>query len=500
MAKKRNKNKRTLGPIIIMIIISLVIMILSFILNKLGIQTSVTEPGTFETTIITVKNIFSREGIQYIFGNAMKNFQMLEPLVTIIISLIAISVLEISGLLKHVFSCFKNTKTIIITGIVLLVSILSTVIGDYGYAILFPLVAAMYKTINRDPKLGIMTVFIGITVGYGAGIIYTYQDIVLGNITELSAIDIISTYTFNAWASLFISVASSIILTVVGAVLVEKYLSKKSRRYEDNEIITSNQALKATLLTFLVLFLISIYAIIPNLPFSGWLLDVRGSSYAEKLFGANAPFREGFLVIFTVVSLICGYVYGKVSRNIKNVREYNNAISGAFKNTGFIFAGLFFASIMLSILEWSNIGTLLSLKLINLVGNNQMTGVFLILLMFLICVIITMLNPTTIANWNLASPIFVPLMMRANISPEFTQMIFKAADSVGKSLTPFYIYLIVMLGFLYKYDKDNEELELFGTMRKIMPILIRLAFIWLIIILGWYLLGFRIGINSSITL
>jgi aminobenzoyl-glutamate transport protein len=111
-----------------------------------------------------------------------------------------------------------------------------------------------------------------------------------------------------------------------------------------------------------------------------------------------------------------------------------------------------------------------------------------------------MLNPSTLANWNLASPIFVPLMMRANISPEFTQMIFKAADSVGKSFTPFYIFMIIMLGFLYKYDNENEELELFGTMRKMMPIILRLAIIWLIIILGWYLLGFRIGVGSNITL
>lgn len=499
MARK-HKNKRTLGPLIIMIIISLAIMILSFVLNKLGIQTSITEAGTFETTIVTIKNIFSRQGMQYIFGNCLRNFQMLEPLVTIIIALIAISVLEISGLLKHIFSGLRNTKLGVITGIVLFVSIVSTIIGDYSYAILFPLVAAMYKTINRDPKLGIMTVFIGITMGYGAGILYNYQDIVLGRITELSAIDVISTYIYNEWASLFISIASTVVLTVVGSILIEKYLSKKARRYEDNEIITSSHALKATGLTFLVLFVFVLYSVIPGLPLSGWLLDMNANTYAEKLFGPASPFKEGFLVVFAVISLICGYVYGKVSRNIKNVREYNSAISSAFQNTGFIFAGLFFASIMLSILEWTNISTVLSLKLINLVGNNQMTGVFLILLMFIICVIVTMLNPTAIANWNLASPIFVPLMMRANISPEFTQMIFKASDSVGKSLTPFYIFLFIMLGFLYKYDNDNEELELFGTMRKMMPILLRLAFIWLIIILGWYLLGFNIGIGSSITL
>jgi Putative p-aminobenzoyl-glutamate transporter len=500
MIRRRNKNRKTLGPIIIMIIISFVVTILSLILNKLGIQSSVTEAGTFETTIVTIKNIFSKEGIQYIFGDAVKNFRALEPLVMIVISLIAVLVLEASGLLKHIFGGLKNVRPSFITAIVLLISILSTIIGDYSYAILFPLIAVLYKIINRDPKLGIMTVFIGITAGYGAGIIYTYQDILLGGITELSAVDIINTYVFKGNSLMFISSVSAIALTIVGTILIEKNLAKKAKRYEEPELITSPQALKAAGATFLVLLVIAIYSVIPGMPLSGWLLDMSGNTYAEKLFNPASPFKDGFMVVFVVISLICGYVYGKVSRNIKNSREYNSAIAGAFQNTGFIFAGLFFASIMISILSWTNISTVLSLKLINLVGNNQMTGIFLILLMFIICIIVTMFNPSTVANWQLVSPVFVPLLMRANISPEFIQMIFKASDSIGKCLTPFNIFLIIMLGFLYKYDNENEELELFGTMKKLMPIFIGMTITWIIIILGWYLLGFNIGIGTSITL
>ena len=155
---------------------------------------------------------------------------------------------------------------------------------------------------------------------------------------------------------------------------------------------------------------------------------------------------------------------------------------------------------MLGILEWTNISTVLSLKIINLFNNVKMTGVFLIMLMFIVFVLVTMLNPTTISNWTLISPIFVPLAIRANISPAFAQMIFKAADSIGKCITPFYVYLIVMLGFLYKYDNDGEELELFGTMRKMLPAVLWMAMAWIIIIIGWNLLGLNIGINTYPTL
>ena len=500
MAIRRVRKKKTLGPIIIMIIISLVIMILSFVLSKIGLQAVLTEVGTSETTIVTVNNIFSREGIQYIFGNAVSNFRNIEPLIYIAISLIAVSILEASGLLKHLFGFFKGLKPNFVTFLVLFISIISTIALDYGYAVLMPLVAILYKTLNRDPKLGIMTVFIGITAGYGAGFLYNYQDIALGNLTEIASMGIISNYSFDRWSMSFITTISALILSIVGTVAVEKYLTKKVKKVEENELIVSTKALQATAIVFIILLLLSIYSIIPGLPFSGLLLDPEAGGYMDKLFGPSSPFKEGILVLFVVISLICGYVYGKISRNIKNSREYNSAISLAFKGTGFIFAGLFFASIMISILEWTNISTVLSLKLINLFSNVKMTGVFLITLMFILFTIITILNPSTVSNWTLISPTFVPLAIRANISPSFAQMIFKAADSIGKCLTPFYIYLIVMLGFLYKYDSDGEELELLGTMRKIMPVIIWMTITWLIIIIGWNLSGLSMGIETYTTL
>ncbi len=500
MAIRRVRNKKTLGPIVIMILISLGIMVASFLLNKLGLQAVLTEVGTSETTIVTVNNIFSKEGIQYIFGSAVSNFRTIEPLIYIAISLIAVSILEASGLLKHLFSYFKKLRPSFVTFLVFFISIISTVALDYGYAVLFPLTAVLYKNLNRDPKLGIMTVFIGITAGYGAGFLYNYQDIALGALTEASAVGIIGDFKFDRWSMAFITTAATVILSIVGTIAVEKFLAKKTKKLETDELIISTKALQTTGLVFLVLLALSIYAIIPSLPLSGFLLDPNDVGYMDKLFGPESPFKEGFLVLFVVISLICGYVYGKISRNIKNAREYNSSISVAFEGTGFIFAGLFFASIMLGILEWTNISTVLSLKIINIFNNLQMTGLFLIVLMFIVFTIITILNPTTIANWTLISPVFIPLGIRANISPSFTQMIFKASDSIGKCLTPFYVYLIVMLGFLYKYDTDGEELELFGTMRKILPVIIWMALAWIIIIVCWNLLGLSMGVGVYPTL
>ena len=89
--------------------------------------------------------------------------------------------------------------------------------------------------------------------------------------------------------------------------------------------------------------------------------------------------------------------------------------------------------------------------------------------------------------------------MRANIAPSFTQTIFLAADSVGKLFSPIYLWLIVAIGFMYKYEK-NTNLSIMGTMKKIMPVILILSLVWIVIIVGWYLIGLPIGINTNITL
>ena len=227
---KRNKNKMNFGPITIMIFIGIGIALLSFLLNKFGFQSYITDPETFETTIVTVKNIFSREGIRYIFGSSISNFRVLEPFAVIVVSLIAVTILEVSGLLSSLCKGIKNVRPATLTFFTLLVSVFSTIVGDYSYAILFPLVAMVYKNANRDPKVGIMTAFIGITMGYGAGFVYNYQDILLGNIAQETASDVLETYLFEPWSMIFIEVVSALVIESLGTNLIEKKFSKKYKR------------------------------------------------------------------------------------------------------------------------------------------------------------------------------------------------------------------------------------------------------------------------------
>lgn len=493
------RKKRSMGPVVEIILFSIVVALFCFIFSLIGTSGYITEGGTFETTLVVLNNFFSTAGIKHIVNNSLVNFQTLEPLVLVMLSLIAVSILEASGLLKQIFTPLKKIKPIYVTAIVMFVGIISTIIGDYSYGLLLPLAGILYKYIGRSSSLGVLTMFIAITIGYGTGIIYNYQMYELGDITELATQSIITGYNYELLSNIFLLVVSTLILTVAGTIVLEQFSKKYTRNEETDNLNISKKAARATLITFICLALLFIYCLIPGLPKSGLLLDKTQPTYIGKLFGGESPLNQGFMFLIIGILMVCGFVYGTVSRNIKNTEDYSKALTKTFEGTGYIFVLLFFMSILYEIIDCTNFSTVISTNIIDFIGTTNISGVLLVILVFLSIVLISIFIPGSVQKWNLIAPIYVPLLMRANIAPSFTQTIFLAADSVGKLFSPIYLWLIVAIGFMYKYEK-NTNLSIMGTMKKIMPVILILSLVWIVIIIGWYLIGLPIGINTSITL
>ncbi len=503
--RKQKKRNILLGPVItIMLLIGLIIIASAvFSLVELEGQKAEIINGTIETSLITIKNVLTIDGMKYILTNAITNLQIFKPLLLIIASLIAVGIGEASGLLKAVFTPLKKTKPFIITFIVLLLGIISSFIGEYSYALLLPLIAVLYKYIGKKPLLGILTVFLGMTIGYGTGIIANYDDLTLGTLTQLSAtVNVDKDYIFNVSYASYIMIASTFILAIAGTFIIEKFLSKKvpKSEIEEDELIISKKALYCSNFALVVMLLNIIYMIIPGLHGSGLLLG-EGNTYIEKLFGITSPLKDGIVVISIAIMMVCGFIYGYISKNIKNSNEYSVGLSKNFEGLGYVFVLMFFTAQMVNLLEWTNLGEVISTKLIDLVSSLPFTGLPLIITVFIIVIIMSILMPSLSSKWILASPIFVPLLMRSNITPDFTQFIFKIADGIGKSITPMFAYFIVMLAFLEKYNtKENNKITVFGTLKMILPCVLLFTALWLIIIIGWYIVGLPIGPNTYPTI
>ena len=72
---------------------------------------------------------------------------------------------------------------------------------------MLPVVAILYQTIGKKPLLGILTVFIGITIGYGSGLIYNSDEIALSYLTQMAAkVDVDKNFTYALTSNLYISI------------------------------------------------------------------------------------------------------------------------------------------------------------------------------------------------------------------------------------------------------------------------------------------------------
>ena len=125
-----NLKKTKFGPTFEIAAMAIVISVVCTILKLLNVTGLITNLRTFETTLVEFKNIFSGDGIRYVLNNSLTNFQNLQPLILIIVSLVAISVMEASGLLKHIFTKFKDVKPKLVTLFVVFVGIISSFLGD----------------------------------------------------------------------------------------------------------------------------------------------------------------------------------------------------------------------------------------------------------------------------------------------------------------------------------------------------------------------------------
>ena len=69
MAFKRKKNKKPLGTVSIICIITLITIVLSAVMAKLGFQAEKTAlvEGVLTVTFTSVKNFLSVEGFKYLF-------------------------------------------------------------------------------------------------------------------------------------------------------------------------------------------------------------------------------------------------------------------------------------------------------------------------------------------------------------------------------------------------------------------------------------------------
>lgn len=520
--RKLKLKKFYFHPITMFIVLSLIIVLCSAILSKFEMQTTYNvinaNTNELESKIVAVENLLSFDGMKFIISNAATNFISFAPLGMLLISLIGLGIAEATGFIDTFSKKYlRKLNHIQLTLIIIFIATISSLINEIGYAILIPLVAMMYASIGRNPLTGIVTAFCGVAFGYGVSIFVGSIEVSLMETTSAAAALIDANNHISLTSNLIFIIVASIILTIVGTIIIEKIISPRLGKYKEKEDMSKTEELRIidleeeqqhkiererkekkglryALITFLVVVVIFIYMVIPGLPNSGLLLDMKETTYLNQVFGPNSYFQDGFTYMMSLLFLFMGIAYGIGAKSVKNDRDMLEKAGDYFSKIGNIIILIFVVSQFVAIFKKTNIATIITAWLANLIEYLDFSGIPLIILVLILIAISNLFLTTPSAKWTIFAPVVVPMFMQSNISAQFAQVVMRAADSMTNGITPLLGCFVIYVGYLniYNFNK-NKPMTITRSIKLVTPYCAIICATWLLLVVGWYIIGLPIG-------
>lgn len=509
MKKLKKVNRDGLHPLMTYVLLIVAIIVLSGFLNILDFQATFYKINSVTLDLLpkteVVNSLLSLSGFKYIFTNMVSNFANFTVLSNLIIILMGISVMDKSGFLQTAITLTtKKLKKKTVTFIFTLVCILSSIFGNLSYLIFIPLGALLFYYGKRNPAIGIISSFASLSCGSGINVLFTSSDSTLLNYTKLAAQTLNINYTLASASLIIIMLIAVLLVSYIITIVTENIIVKKLPKYEftetelEEDIVTKGEqkGMVYACGSALIYLIIFIYNIIPGLPLSGALLDNSQVTYIDKLFSVNAFFNNGFVFIITLLFIILGLFYGIGVKSIKNHKDFCDDLGHSLDGIGNMLVMIFFASAFISVFKESNIGNVMVALIGDIIGNSGFVGLPLIILIFLGVAVCTVFVPSSEMKWYMLSSTIVPVMMNAEMTPVFAQVLFRFAETSVMNITPVLAYFIVYLSFLEKYNQGEKKIKVFESIKYQLPYTIIISLSLLVLLLVWYVIGLPLGINS----
>ena len=513
MKKIRKNERQKLHPLMTYVLLCFIVILISGILKGLDTQATFYTVNSTTFSLIpkteVVNSLLNISGIKYIFTNTVANFANFTVLSNLIIILMGIGIMDKSGFLQTAITLTtKKLKKKTVTFIFSLLCIIASLFGDLSYLVFIPLGALLFYYGKRNPSIGIISSFAALSCGSALNVFFTSSDSALLNYTTLAAQTVNNGYTISNLAFFLIMLVSVFVVAYVITVVTENIIVRKLPKYEfeetelEEDIVTKSEE-KGMIYACggaLVYLLIFAYNIIPGLPFSGALLDNSQINYIDKLFSVNSFFSNGFVFILTILFIILGLFYGIGSKSIKNQKDFCDSLGHSLDGIGNVLVMIFFASTFISIFKQTNIGNTIVAYVGNIISNSNFVGLPLVILIFVLVAITTLIVPSSSLKWYMLSPVIVPVMMDAGMTPEFAQIVYRFSETVTMNITPLLAYFIVYLAFLEKYNQSDKKIRLFESIRYQWPYTLVITLVLIAILAIWYIVGIPLGIDAFPTI
>ena len=487
-------------PILLFAVLAVSVIVLSAVCAALGVSATgeLVEGGVLKETTVTAVSLLTREGLTYIFTNAVKNFTAYAPLGMVLTAMLGVGVAEQSGLVGTLLKrLVKATPARLLTPVTVFLGVSSNVASDAGYVILVPLSAMMFRACGRHPLAGLAAAFAGVSGGYSANLLIGSLDPMLAGITQAAVSILDPDYTVQVMGNYIFLFASTFLITLLGTVITDrvveprlKSLDLRPEAEEDASLTALTGPEKKALRNAGIAAGIFAGTVIACcLPANSFFKNDAG-----ELLG-NTPFVNSIVVLISLLFFIPGTVYGLSAGTFRNHRDVCNAMAKAMAGMGPFLALAFVSAQFINYFAYSRLGTIVALTGAAFFRSSSIGLIPLVVIFVLFSGFMNLFMGSASAKWNILAPVFVPMFLLLGYSPELCQLAYRIGDSATNIITPMMTYYAVILTFFQRYDKKAGIGTLTATM---LPYSAAFLIGWTLMLIVWLKLELPIGVNTPL--
>ncbi len=449
-------------------------------------------PGTGE--IIHTVNLLSKEGLNKVIVEMVRNFTDFAPLGIVLVAMLGIGLAEASGLIGALIRILVlSSHKKILTFVIVFAGILSNVASDIGYVLLIPLGGVIFHAMGRHPFVGMAAAFAGVSGGFSANLIIGTLDPLLAGLSEEAAHILDPTYMVNPTANYYFMFASTFLIAGLGTWITERIVSPRFGNYQGSvppEAIEplspiEKKGLKWSLVLlagWIVVMVIGLWS--PN----GILRGPSGGLL-------NSPIIKGIITFLLLIAGSMGVVYGSINGKFKNDGDVADSMANSLKTMSSYIVLVFFAAQFVAYFKWSNLGIIMAVSGADILINANLGVIPLMLLFIVLAATVNMVMGSASAKWAIMAPVFIPIFMLLGYSPELSQAVYRVGDSVTNIISPMMSYFALIIAYFQKYDHRAGMGTIISTM---IPYSIIFFIGWSLFLIAWILLEIPLGPGAGL--
>lgn len=427
-------------PVFILVACIGVLIIISAI--AAGMNWGAVNPVTGEK--LAVESLLSSHNIARLLVDMPETMTRFPPLGLVLVVMIGAAVAERSGLFAALMGGgVRRLPKSLLSPAVFLIGLMSHHASDAAYVVLIPLAALVYANLGRHPLAGIAVAYAGISGAFAGNLMPGQFDVLMLGITAPAAQLLDPNFTVNPLGNWWFTLAIGVVFTPIAWFVTDRIVEPRLGQWDGSGagaadveaaglgILGPAQKRGLKLAGLAALVIIALFTALCLWPGYTPLID-QAAVGPKRL----APFYGALIAAFTMVFLICGWVYGAAAGTVKSHRDVVRMMAEGMRGMAPYIVLAFFAAHFVAMFSWSNLGPVMAVE-----GAEGLRGLHLplpLLLVGLLLVssVLDLVIGSASAKWSAMAPVVVPMLMLLGVSPEMTTASYRMGDSIFNIITP----------------------------------------------------------------